>query len=167
MCRTGRSLAGCVEAKLLQSRVVTEQHAVFSVWPGVDALRPPQKTSIPNLFLAGDWTATGWPATMEGAVRSGYLAAEGVLASLERREKLLAPDLPRPWLVRLLIGKSFDLSGTEEALSSCSITPSKNFASRCDATIAVSRKRHKSLTVEGRRKIVPAAAPIRRTKFFS
>jgi squalene-associated FAD-dependent desaturase len=66
------------QAKLLQSRMITEQHAVFSVKPGSDRLRPPQQTSVPNMFLAGDWTATGWPATMEGAVRSGYLAAEGV-----------------------------------------------------------------------------------------
>jgi monoamine oxidase len=35
---------------------------------------------VPGLFLAGDWTATGWPATMEGAVRSGVLAAEGILS---------------------------------------------------------------------------------------
>jgi uncharacterized protein with NAD-binding domain and iron-sulfur cluster len=59
--------------------MITDQHAVFSVRPGVDQLRPQQQTSVPNLFLAGDWTATGWPATMEGAVRSGYLAAEKAL----------------------------------------------------------------------------------------
>ena len=75
------------QAKLLQSRIVTEQNAVFSVCPGVDSLRPRQQTSIGNLFLAGDWTATGWPATMEGAVRSGYLAAEGVLAKFGARRK--------------------------------------------------------------------------------
>ena len=67
-------------AKLLSARMITEQHAVFSVRPGSDDHRPPQRTAIHNLFLAGDWTATGWPATMEGAVRSGYLAAEGVLS---------------------------------------------------------------------------------------
>ena len=43
-----------------------------------ERLRPEQETRIANLFLAGDWTATGWPATMEGAVRSGYLAAEAI-----------------------------------------------------------------------------------------
>ena len=57
-------------------RVVTEHAATFSAVPGVDRWRPAQASPIPNLFLAGDWTATGWPATMEGAVRSGYLAAE-------------------------------------------------------------------------------------------
>lgn len=68
------------EAKLLHSKVVTEKSAVFSMLPGIERLRPPQKTPISNLALAGDWTATGWPATMEGAVRSGYLAAEALLA---------------------------------------------------------------------------------------
>lgn len=90
------------EAKLVQARVVTEQHAVFSPLPGSDRFRPPQKTSVPNLFLAGDWTATLWPATMEGAVRSGYLAAEALLARLSQPAKLLAPDLPRPRLARWL-----------------------------------------------------------------
>jgi squalene-associated FAD-dependent desaturase len=90
-------------AKLNQSRIVTEQHAVFSPLPGVDALRPTQKTALPTLFLAGDWTATGWPATMESAVRSGYLAAEAVLERFGRPEKILVPDLPQPWLVRRLL----------------------------------------------------------------
>jgi squalene-associated FAD-dependent desaturase len=63
------------EAKLLRCRVVTEHAATFSAVPGVDALRPPQRSPLANLALAGDWTRTGWPATMEGAVRSGYLAA--------------------------------------------------------------------------------------------
>ncbi len=76
-------------AKLLQSRMITEEHAVFSPLPGSEKLRPAQHTSIPNLFLAGDWTATGWPATMESAVRSGYLAAAGVLAKLG-----IAADMP-------------------------------------------------------------------------
>jgi len=67
------------QAKLLHWRVVTMPRAVFSMQPGVDRLRPLQKTSIANLFLAGDWTATGWPGTMEGAVRSGYLAVEAML----------------------------------------------------------------------------------------
>jgi len=60
---------------LRRARVVTEQQATFSAVPGVDRWRPAQRTPLANFFLAGDWTATGWPATMEGAVRSGYLAA--------------------------------------------------------------------------------------------
>ena len=54
-----------------------------------------------NLFLAGDWTRTGWPSTMEGAVRSGYLAAEAVLAGFGRPQKFLQPDLPFEGLSRL------------------------------------------------------------------
>jgi len=46
------------------------------------------------MFLAGDWTATGWPATMEGAVRSGYLAAEAVLRSAGTPRKFVQADLP-------------------------------------------------------------------------
>ncbi len=88
------------QAKMLHSRVVTMPQAVFSMQPGVDRYRPTQKTSISNLFFAGDWTATGWPATMEGAVRSGYLAVEGFLKSLGHPQRLLAPDLPRNVLTR-------------------------------------------------------------------
>src|SRR5205823_13425350 len=64
-----------VPAALRRVRVVTEHGATFSAVPGVDAWRPAQTTPLTNLLLAGDWTATGWPPTMEGAVRSGYLAA--------------------------------------------------------------------------------------------
>jgi squalene-associated FAD-dependent desaturase len=78
---------------LLRARVVTEHGATFSAVPGVDRWRPAQTTPIHNLFLAGDWTATGWPATMEGAVRSGYLAAEALLQRTGRNERLLQPDL--------------------------------------------------------------------------
>jgi squalene-associated FAD-dependent desaturase len=80
-------------AKLLRGRVVTEHAATFSAVPYVDRWRPPQETPISNLFLAGDWTATGWPATMEGAVRSGYLAAEALLTRRGTPAKLLQPDL--------------------------------------------------------------------------
>lgn len=92
------------DAVLLRWWVVTEHGATFAVRPGVDALRPPQRTPVEGLFLAGDWTATGWPATMEGAVRSGYLAAEGVLQDLGRPRDLLAPDLPAGRLARWLLG---------------------------------------------------------------
>jgi squalene-associated FAD-dependent desaturase len=63
-------------AKLLHARVVSYPAAVFSLQPGVEPLRPPQNTPVTNLFLAGDWTSTGWPATMEGAVSSGQRAVE-------------------------------------------------------------------------------------------
>ena len=76
-------------AELLRWQMITEQEAVFSVRPGLEALRPSQQTNIPNLFLAGDWTATGWPSTMESAVRSGYLAAEAVLQAVGRENRLV------------------------------------------------------------------------------
>src|SRR5207237_4642339 len=95
------------EANLLRARVVTDPFAVFSMRPGIDALRPSQTTSVPNIFLAGDWTATGWPATMEGAVRSGHLASEGVLQYLAQPGDTfvrdLAPDLPCGWLARWIL----------------------------------------------------------------
>jgi uncharacterized protein with NAD-binding domain and iron-sulfur cluster len=83
-------------AVLRRARVVTEHAATFSAVPGVDRWRPGPVSPIDNLFLAGDWTATGWPATMEGAVRSGYRAAEALLARVGRPERLVRPDLGRP-----------------------------------------------------------------------
>lgn len=95
---------GAKDAVLRHWRLVTEHRAVFSVTPGSDALRPPQQSPIPHLQFAGDWTQTGWPATMEGAVRSGYLAAENVLHHLNRPANILAPDLPTSRLSGWLFG---------------------------------------------------------------
>jgi hypothetical protein len=91
-------------AILLRWKVVTEHGATFSVRPGVEALRPPQCTPIDGLYLAGDWTDTGWPATMEGAVRSGYLAAQGILAMLDQPTRLIRPGLKTALLSRWLFG---------------------------------------------------------------
>lgn len=66
------------KAKLERAHVVKEARATFSVTPGLEAVRPKATTTQENLYLAGDWTDSGWPATMEGAVRSGYRAAEAV-----------------------------------------------------------------------------------------
>ncbi|MFF2520623.1 hydroxysqualene dehydroxylase HpnE [Streptomyces liangshanensis] len=60
--------------------VTRERTATFAPTPGVGRLRPGARTQAPGLFLAGAWTATGWPATMESAVRSGFSAAGAVLA---------------------------------------------------------------------------------------
>jgi len=99
-------LPAAKEAKLIRGVIVVEKRATFSPLPGVDRLRPPQgppPSGIANLFLAGDYTATGWPATMEGAVRSGYLAAENLLATLAGQiHTFLQPDLPVQWPARLL-----------------------------------------------------------------
>jgi zeta-carotene desaturase len=65
-------------AELVHSLVVKEKRATFSPFPDVEAHRPSSKTQFENLFLAGDWTDTGYPATIEGAVLSGRKAAEGV-----------------------------------------------------------------------------------------
>jgi squalene-associated FAD-dependent desaturase len=89
-------------AKLLKSTVIKEAAATFSPEPGVDKLRPTQQTAVKGFYLAGDWTATGWPATMEGAVRSGYLAAEALLKDEGTPRSFLQPDLPVETLVRWL-----------------------------------------------------------------
>jgi len=89
-----QALPAAREAQLVKATVIKEAAATFSPEPGVDRWRPAQETKTPCLFLAGDWTATSWPATMEGAVRSGYLAAEAVLRSASSPQKFLQPDLP-------------------------------------------------------------------------
>jgi squalene-associated FAD-dependent desaturase len=90
------------EANLLKSTVVKEVHATFSPRPGIDAYRPAQVTPWPCVFIAGDWTATGWPATMEGAVRSGYLAGEAlILAAGMKGRRFLAPDLTAGWFMKI------------------------------------------------------------------
>ena len=68
------------EARLEQFSATKEHAATFRATPGTAALRPPPATAMPGLVLAGAWTATGWPATLEGAARSGRAAAETVLA---------------------------------------------------------------------------------------
>jgi squalene-associated FAD-dependent desaturase len=80
-------------AKLERAHVVKEVRALFSAKPGLEAFRPETRTPLENLFLAGDWTRTGWPATMEGAVRSGYLAAEAVTRAAGAPKVFLLPDI--------------------------------------------------------------------------
>ena len=88
-------------ARLLKAAVIKEVHATFSVQPLSDAYRPPAATAWPRIFLAGDWTATSWPATMEGAVRSGYLAAEAASRFSGEGQRFLQPDLPAKGFMRL------------------------------------------------------------------
>jgi len=95
------ALPAAREAVLTKATVIKEAAATFSPQPGVDRWRPKQETAINGMFLAGDWTATGWPATMEGAVRSGYLAAEAVLRKAGTPKTILQPDLPPDGLVRM------------------------------------------------------------------
>lgn len=95
------------EARLLKTSVLKEARATFSVLPGLDALRPSQGTDIPGLFLAGDWTRTEWPSTMEGAVRSGRLAAGSVTGDLLR---FITPELPPAGFMRWLSSSEPPLS---------------------------------------------------------
>jgi zeta-carotene desaturase len=88
------------DARLVRGVVVIEKRATFSPKPGIHSIRPSQSPSpsgTQNLYLAGDYTQTGWPATMEGAVRSGYLAAQAITG-----EKFLVPDLPAQWPAKLM-----------------------------------------------------------------
>jgi zeta-carotene desaturase len=86
-------------AKLIKSGVLKEARATFSVVPGLDRFRPTQATEWPGLYLAGDWTATEWPSTMEGAVRSGRLAAGAVIGDDGR---FMAAETPASGLMRWL-----------------------------------------------------------------
>ncbi|MBV9180808.1 MAG: FAD-dependent oxidoreductase [Acidobacteria bacterium] len=92
------------DAKLLKATVVKEVNATFSPQPGIDDYRPEALTAWPRVFLAGDWTATGWPATMEGAVRSGYLAAEALTRQAGREKSFLVSDLAAEGIMRWLAG---------------------------------------------------------------
>jgi squalene-associated FAD-dependent desaturase len=96
-----QALPAAVKANLLKATVIKEAAATFSPQPGVNRWRPKQQTSIGRMYLAGDWTDTGWPATMEGAVRSGYLAAEAVLRASGTPKTILQADLQPDGLVRL------------------------------------------------------------------
>jgi zeta-carotene desaturase len=91
---------GAAEAKLLKSTVIKEVHATYSALPRSDDYRPGAATAWPNVFLAGDWTASGWPATMEGAVRSGYRAAEALTRSAGQAGRFLRPDLAATGFMR-------------------------------------------------------------------
>jgi squalene-associated FAD-dependent desaturase len=79
------------KAKLLKSGILKEARATFSVTPGLERSRPAQATGIPGLYIAGDWTRTDWPSTMEGAARSGRLAAGAVVGDPLR---FLVRELP-------------------------------------------------------------------------
>ena len=84
----------------VEVRTVKERDATFRAAPGIDAIRPgarPGGRGISNLYLAGDWCDTGWPATMEGAARSGYAAAEAIVG-----EGGVIPDVPSGRLVSRL-----------------------------------------------------------------
>jgi zeta-carotene desaturase len=89
-------------ANLQNGVVIKEPFATFSCRTGCDPLRPEPESAFSNLFLAGDWTNTGWPPTMESAVRSGYRCAELILKAEGKTVSILQPDLPKHRLARWL-----------------------------------------------------------------
>jgi uncharacterized protein with NAD-binding domain and iron-sulfur cluster len=89
------------DARLLKATVVKEVHATFSPSPGSEAHRLKPQTPWKNIFMSGDWTATGWPATMEGAVRAGYASAEALVTAAGKSSKFLVADLEPQGLMKL------------------------------------------------------------------
>lgn len=89
------------KAKLLKAAVTKEVRATYSIRPLLDRVRPSSQSPWPGIYLAGDWTATGWPSTMESGVRSGYLAAETLARDAGAPLRFLIPDLAPTGLMRL------------------------------------------------------------------
>ena len=90
------------EAKLEKVALIKEVRATFGVHPGIDAARPTAISPWENCFLAGDWTATGWPSTMESSARSGHLAAEALCRADGKAQRFLDPELKPRGLMRFL-----------------------------------------------------------------
>ena len=94
------------QAEVLGTFVTREHHATFRASPGSATHRAPQRTLIPGLAVAGAWTSTGWPPTMESAVRSGHAAARAALVGAYQQAYMpLATGSRKPE----------DLSDTQEA----------------------------------------------------
>ncbi len=89
------------DAVLVKAAVTKEVRATYSIRPLLDRARPGTRSPWRGIFLAGDWTATGWPSTMESAVRSGYLAAEAIAQDWGEARQFLVPDLAAAGLMQL------------------------------------------------------------------
>lgn len=94
-----------IGANLVKWQVVKWPKATFSPLPGVEKLRPIQQSPVSNLYVAGEWTKTGWPSTMESAARSGYMAAEAILRQEGTHTELVPRPLPVGRLAALLAKK--------------------------------------------------------------
>lgn len=98
ICKTGVEELGLALNDLVPYpdnwSVIKCQNATFSPAVGCDSMRPSQRTSFRNVFIAGDWTDTGWPGTMESAVRSGYICAKHILEQEGKICPLPLSDLP-------------------------------------------------------------------------
>jgi len=88
-------------AKVVKSGILKEARATFSALPGLDKFRSQPRSPWNGLYFAGDWTATGWPSTMESAARSGHLAAEAVTQDGGDGKSFLQPDAPASGMMRL------------------------------------------------------------------
>lgn len=97
-----RFFPAVAQARLIKNAVVKEVRATYAVRPFLDRLRSGARSPWPRAYLAGDWTSTGWPATMEGAIRSGYMAAEAICKSTGEQRVILRPDLPPKGFMQLL-----------------------------------------------------------------
>jgi squalene-associated FAD-dependent desaturase len=86
-CGDLRQMYGIAVPPPIHALVIREKRATFSLTPAIERLRPDQRTTLENLFLAGDWTSTGFPATIEGAIVSGERCAALVAASLGDQKK--------------------------------------------------------------------------------
>ena len=89
-------------ARLLKAAVVKEVRATYSILPQLDRIRPSATSPWAGIFLAGDWTASGWPATMEGAARSGYRAAEALAHAFGNPSAFSVPELRATGLMRFV-----------------------------------------------------------------
>ncbi len=90
------------EARILRAGVLKEARATFSVTPGLERFRPEPDACGDGLYLAGDWTKTDWPSTMESAARSGRIAAERVARAAGGKQQFLTPELALRGLMRML-----------------------------------------------------------------
>ncbi|QDT08770.1 hydroxysqualene dehydroxylase HpnE [Planctomycetes bacterium K23_9] len=103
VCELQQLFPATSHARLRRSVAVTNPQSVFSVSPEVEEIRPSARTALPWLHLAGDWIATGWPATMEGAVISGRMAVNSILESEQLQPLPIESGLPRGWFAKRLI----------------------------------------------------------------
>src|ERR1700744_3643347 len=90
------------KAKVVRAGVLKEARATFSVTPGLEQFRPEPDACGDGMYLAGDWTKTDWPSTMESAARSGRVAAEGVARAAGGKQQFLTRELPWRGLMRML-----------------------------------------------------------------
>lgn len=90
------------EARIVRAGVLKEARATFSVTPGLEQFRPEPDACGDGLYLAGDWTKSDWPSTMESAARSGRIAAERVARAAGGKQQFLRPELPVRGLMKMI-----------------------------------------------------------------